>query len=400
MTGALAALQFGFAPALATALLQSLWQDTLLAIGAWCALAALARAGAALRHAVAMAFLLAMVAVPAWTFAEFWQQAPARINAGWLPALTAPTLDAAHGVFAQRSNPATALLALLWLAGVGAMLLRRFGGWRVLASLDRRPFEPLPADWQRRVDHLRGALRIGRRVAVRLSSDVLTPFTARLLRPVVWLPLSLLAQLPREQVEALLAHELAHIARLDWLWNGVQCVVEALLFFHPAAWWLGRRIRIEREHACDDRAVAACGDAIALAEALAQLERQRSPAPRLLLAAQGGSLMERITRLLPATTSRSRWGARTGAGVLLAAGTLVLAQLAFGGARPSIHITATTLGTLQPGDSREIVADGIDGQRYYRADVDAQGRVTEVYRENGQARPIDPAARHWIASVA
>ena len=393
------ALQYGFAPALATALLHALWQDALLALGAACALAALAKASAALRHNVAMLFLLAMVAVPAWTFAGFWRLPPEAINAGWLPAITAPQLDAAHGVFARQSNPATSALALLWLMGVGAMLVHRFGGWHVLVALERRTFQPLPDDWRQRVEALRRGLGIARHVAVRLSTEVLTPFTARLLRPVVWLPLSLLTQLPRAQVEALLAHELAHIARLDWLWNGVQCVVEALLFFHPAAWWLGRRIRTEREHACDDRAVAVCGDAIALAEALVHLERQRSSVPRLVLAAQGGSLMNRITRLLAETSPRSRWATRIGAAVVLAAGTMVVAQLAFGGARPSLRINATTDGALGPNDSREIVATGIDGERYYRIDVDAKGRATEIYKEDGVARPVDARTHRWVADI-
>ncbi|TXI28938.1 MAG: hypothetical protein E6Q64_05725 [Ottowia sp.] len=393
------ALQYGFAPALATALLHALWQDALLALGAACVLAILARAGAALRHNVAMLFLLAMVAVPAWTFAGFWRLPPEAINAGLLPAITSPQLDAAHGVFAQDSNPAASVLALLWLMGVGGMLIHRFGGWRVLVALERRTYQPLSDDWLQRVEALRRGLGIARRVAVRFSADVLTPFTARLIRPVVWLPLSLLAQLPRAQVEALLAHELAHVARMDWLWNGVQCVVEALLFFHPAAWWLGRRIRIEREHACDDRAVAVCGDAIALADALVHLERQRSPMPRLVLAAQGGSLMNRITRLLADASPRSRWTTRIGAMVVLAAGTLVITQLAFGSVRPSVRINATTDGVLGPNDSREIIANGIDRKRYYRIDVDAQGRATEVYREDGADKPVDDGVHRWVASM-
>ena len=239
----LALMQWRFAPALATALLHSLWQVTLLALGAAVALAALSRASAALRHTTAMGFLLAMVGVPVSTFARIWQQPAMRINEGWLPAISAPQLDAVTGGFVQQSSPVASWLALLWLCGVGVMLLRRFGGWRLLSALDRHPFEVLPAEWQQRVDALRSAFGITRAVVVKLSTDVVGPFTARLLRPVIWLPLSLLTQLPREQVAALLAHELAHIARMDWLSNGVQCVIESLLFFHPAAWWLGRRIR-------------------------------------------------------------------------------------------------------------------------------------------------------------
>ena len=161
---------------------------------------------------------------------------------------------------------------------------------------------------------------------MRLAAEIASPFTARLFRPVIWLPLSLLTRLPTDQVEALLAHELAHIQRLDWLWNGLQCVLESLLFFHPGAWWLSRRIRQEREHACDDLAVAACGNAIALAEALAELELHRHHFPRLVLAAHGGSLMKRITRLLAGSTSGSRWRLPAGIAVLVVSGALLATQ--------------------------------------------------------------------------
>ncbi|MEG3192058.1 cytochrome c oxidase assembly factor Coa1 family protein [Lysobacter sp. D1-1-M9] len=346
-----------------------------------------------------------MAVLPASTFLRFWQVAPIEVNAGVLQAMTAPRIDAIPGVFVQQSSPVAIALALLWLGGVGVMLLRHFGGWRLVSALEKHPYEALPADWQRRVEMLRTAMGITREVAVRLSFDVIGPFTVRLFRPVIWLPLSLVTQLPREQVEALLAHELAHIARMDWLWNGLQCVVESLLFFHPAAWWLGRRIRQEREHACDDLAVTACGDAIALAEALVQIERQRHPSPRLLLprlvlAAQGGSLMQRITRLVSGPPTRSRWGARAGLVVLIATGALLVSQIGItGNPRPNIRIVSSTDGVLRPGDEREITANGLDKQRYYRGAVDAQGRLTEVYKEDGQVRPIDTGVRDWLAEV-
>ena len=240
---------------------------------------------------------------------------------------------------------------------------------------------------------------ITRDVAVRLSNDVLGPFTARLLRPVIWLPLSLLVQLPREQVEALLAHELAHIARMDWLWNGLQCVLESLLFFHPAAWWLGRRIRQEREHACDDRAVAVCGDAIALAEALEQLERHRHPIPQLVLAAQGGSLMKRITRLLAAPPARARWGAAIGTGALLVSGVLLFTQVGVAQGRHGIHVRSTTDGKLAPGDSREISAYGKDGWRHYTVAVGKDGKATETLEVDGKRAPVTAETRRWAERI-
>jgi beta-lactamase regulating signal transducer with metallopeptidase domain len=392
--------QYGFAPALALALLHSLWQDALLALVAALTLHSLAQRSASLRHAVGMGFLLAMLLAPLVTFLRFWQQPGSEINESLLPVVTAPEIGAVPGVFVQQSGSVASWMALLWLLGVSFMVVRHMGGLRLLGALARRPYQPLPIEWQQRLLVLQGALGIGRTVAVRLAVDVISPFTAHVLRPVIWLPLGLLARLPADQIEALLAHELAHIARLDWLWNALQCGVESLLFFHPGVWWLSRRVRQEREHACDDLAVLACGNAIALAEALAGLERQRQPFPRLLLAADGGTLMKRITRLLSESTGAARWRLPVAALVLVCSTSLLATQLGVTGHKlPSITIHSTTSGVLGPGDTREISATGLDKQRYYFAAVDANGRLRETYKEDGQAKAIDAAARRWIVEV-
>lgn len=391
----------GFAPALASALLHSLWQVAVLAAAAALALRGLARARAAWRHNVAMAFLVAIALAPAAQFLRFWQQGGD--SDGLLALLTTPLLGTAADGLVRNSTRLAAVVAMLWLLGAGLMLARHVAGLRAIAAAERGEHQLLPEHWRRRVDALREAMGIARDVAVRLSDDVLTPWTARLVRPVIWLPLSLLARAPAEQIEALLAHELAHIARKDWLWNGVQCAIESLLFYHPGMWWLGRRIRQEREHACDDLAVAACGDPIALAEALAALERHRWSAAhtstRLVLAANGGSLMQRVTRLLSGPPSRRKWGALIGLGALTVSGVLALTQIGMaGGQFPDLMVRASTDGPLGPGDYREISAN--DRQRFYRGSKDAQGRLTETYSEAGQAKPIDAGVRGWIEQVS
>ena len=397
---ALAALQHGFAPALASALLHSLWQGSLLALAAAGALAAMARNTAAARHAVAMGFLAAMVLLPAAQFLRFWRVSGDQLSEGWLPVMTALEPVATPGMFVQASSPLPDLVAQLWLLGVALMLLRHAGGLWAVRAMARAPHASLSPAWQVRVRRLRESMGIVRDVAVHVSQDVVSPCAARVLRPVIWLPASLLARMPADQLEALLAHELAHIARKDWLWTGLQCVFEALLFFHPAAWWLGRRIRQEREHACDDLAVAACGDAIALAEALTALERQRQSSLHLALAANGGSLMQRITRLLSAPPTRGTWVARIALGLVLTGGAFIAAQAAFSDNwRPDLHVYSTTDGKLGPGDTREVEANGVDGRRVYRATVDAQGRLVETYEKDGQARPIDAGVRRWLAEI-
>jgi hypothetical protein len=124
---------------------------------------------------------------------------------------------------------------------------------------------------------------------------------------VILLPIPAFETLASADAESVLAHELAHVRRGDFLANGVQTVVEILFFFHPAVRWLSRTVRDERELCCDDDAVQATGSRIVYARALAQLELLRSSfgAGRLALSADGGTLLRRIQRLADATDSRT-----------------------------------------------------------------------------------------------
>jgi hypothetical protein len=116
-------------------------------------------------------------------------------------------------------------------------------------------------------------------------------------RPVVLLPARALTGLTEEQMEVVIAHELAHIRRLDCFVNLFQIGVETLLFYHPAVWWVSQRIRAERENCCDDEAIAVCGDAVNYARALTLMEEWRT-APSLMMAANRSPLSQRVVRLL------------------------------------------------------------------------------------------------------
>lgn len=308
----------GLLPAVSHALAHALWQITLLTLCAGATLHALRHRTAAARHTAGMAWLLVMPLAPLVTAIHF-------LSASHVPLPAHPGLAAGLGPVAAAP--------VLWLTGVGAMAWLRVRDWRALLNLEHQRFTRLPAAWITRFEAMRLRMGISVPVQVRVGTDCgMSPFTARLLRPVVWLPLAVLTHLPPDQVAALLAHELAHIRRKDWLWNGLQCAVEALLFFHPAMWWLSRRIREEREHACDDLAVAGGADPIVLAEGLTALHqlrkpRARHPMPAFVLAAGGGILLARVTHLLAAPGGKPL-GMRT-AGTLAA--TLCAAVLlAFG----------------------------------------------------------------------
>jgi hypothetical protein len=135
-------------------------------------------------------------------------------------------------------------------------------------------------------------------VKVLESSLVSVPTAVGWLRPAILLPASAFTGLTPQQLEAVLAHELAHVRRNDYLVNVLQTGVETLLFYHPAAWWVSRQIRAEREHVCDDMAVRVTGDAMTYARALTRIERLRTTAPRLAMGADGGSLRSRVSRLV------------------------------------------------------------------------------------------------------
>lgn len=401
-------LGYSVPSAAAHALLHAVWQGALLAWIAAVVLARIPARRAAARHAVALACLLAVALAPVITF--LWYRAAAA-SPGPLPLLGGRPLGppvpggalspGEPGPIPLLLRPADWIivaLPLLWLLGAAALLVRQLGGWRVVVALSRRPAGALPVGWSRRVDDLRRSLGIARAVALRPAIGTASPFTAGALRPIIWVPVGAFCTLTPAQQDALLAHELAHVRRLDWIWNGLQSVIEALWFFHPAVRWLGRRVREEREHACDETAARACGDPIALAEALTALARLRA-APDLALAAHGGALLRRVARLLDAPVSapvRSpRWiPALLAGGVALAVWIRLPVDVLI-----DLRVDASTDGPLTPGAYREITAESFGARRHYRATMDARGELRERYEVDEAPQPIDPAVRSWLSAV-
>ena len=132
------------------------------------------------------------------------------------------------------------------------------------------------------------------------------------LRAIVLLPLSAVTSLGPDELEVVIAHELAHVRRADFFWNILQTIAETLFFFHPAVWWISSRIRHERELCCDDLALKICPNPFAYANALVRLEEQRSRHLRLAMALDGHqshqTLLARVARILgePMTLIPSR----------------------------------------------------------------------------------------------
>ena len=324
--------------ALGWALLHFIWQGAIIAALYAVAKIFLRKRAANIRYAAACSALALMLAAPLITLfimarSSVGEQAIAATSEASVVvepyAAAAPTLDA-------RTKPSTSgetqtvfgsstrkdsdyliewargrfalcmpWLLALWFAGVLFLSLRFAGGLAMTHRLRRREAGPALDVWQEKICDLSKRLRVSRPVRLCESLIVEVPTVIGWLRPVILLPASALTGLSGAQIEALLAHELAHVRRYDYLVNLVQTAIETLLFYHPAVWWVSREIREEREHCCDDLAVAACGNVLVYARALAELEQLRIAAPRLAVAANGGSLLRRIQRLigLPAPAS-------------------------------------------------------------------------------------------------
>jgi beta-lactamase regulating signal transducer with metallopeptidase domain len=296
------------------ALIHFVWQGALIAVLYAIASVLLRRCSANIRYAAACGAMLLMPIAAAITMFVIGAQETTQNDqaiepsqAAW-PELVAPAsqqvFDAPSPTdsieqWAQDRLPRLMPLVLaLWFAGVFFLSLRFAGGLMMIQRLRRVEAGSGVDLWQEKLALLSRRLRLS--APVRLCETVLVevPTVIGWLRPLILLPASALTGLSAAQLEALLAHELAHIRRHDYLANLIQTSIETLFFYHPAVWWVSAQVRQEREHCCDDLAVAACGDVLTYARALTALEQLRCAEPHLAVAAGGGSLLVRIQRLL------------------------------------------------------------------------------------------------------
>ena len=292
--------------ALGWALVHSLWQCALAAAGLASLLGMLPSRAARIRYACATATLVLTAALPLVTALSLYGASP------WpAPTLAGPAALVLRLAARVRPTlePALPLIVVLWVAGVVAFSLRLASGWMAAGRLAVIGTRPAPPACTAALQRLAALLRVTRPVRVAASVLVQVPAVIGWLRPVILLPASALTGLTPLQLDALLAHELAHVRRHDYVVRVLQSVIETLLFYHPAVWWVSRRVGEEREHCCDDLVVAVCGDAHLYAQALVGMEKLRRTGPAFVLTAARGSLVHRIRRLvapLPAET-RSLW---------------------------------------------------------------------------------------------
>jgi bla regulator protein BlaR1 len=307
--------------ALGWTLVHSLWQGAVVALALAGLLLLLRRHRATVRYNVSAVALVVLLSLAAVTFARYYYAVrPTQTHSPVLAADSEPAPGLA-GAVAIEPDTTTAragglqawltyfdqnlpVLVAAWLLGLLAMTLRLLGGLAYVQRLRHYRVQLLEEEWQQRLAALATQAGVRRPVALLESALVRVPVVVGHLRPMILLPLGTVAGLSQGYLEAILAHELAHVARRDYLLNLLQAVAETVFFYHPAVWFISACLRTERENCCDDAATALVGgNPLTLARALAALaEQSLTPraVPRLALSAVGpdGSLLGRIRRLV------------------------------------------------------------------------------------------------------
>ncbi len=304
----------------AMTILHFVWQGAALAAVAAVAMALFRSASA--RYNIAVTLLVCMVAAPAITFYVLHQEPAAQarqlrnvsqtnVNGDAVTLTVAQDLVERATALQQTAAPASTdylpLLVEAWLIGVLLLSLRPAAGFFALRRIRRQHAKAVSARLSERCLALQDRLGISRVIRFCECVTLEAPAVIGWLCPVVYLPLSAITGLSAAQLDAVIAHELAHIKRFDAFVNLFQIAAETLLFYHPAVWWLSKRIRTERENCCDDVAVAVCGDPASYAQALANMAEWQA-APVMAMAVNSHPLAARVARILGATKLRGNFG--------------------------------------------------------------------------------------------
>lgn len=228
--------------------------------------------------------------------------------------------------FGQYFSDHMPLIVTVWGLGMVFFMLKMLGGLLFVQQLKTRMTQPLPESWQQHAFGLCTSLGIQRPVQLLESALAKTPMALGWLKPVVLLPIGALNQLSPAQVEAILAHELAHIARHDYLLNLLQSCVEILFYFNPAVWWVSAQVRTERENCCDDIAVRLCGNSLVYAKTLVSLQEMQlaSPALAMSFSSNKKQLLLRIKRILQPSQNKSNVMEKLSATLLLSVAVVLL----------------------------------------------------------------------------
>lgn len=303
--------------ALGWSLLHSLWQGALIALILGVALLFLQKKSSNLRYTLSISAIVLTLFSFLGTFAYLYSEALAHSASYQRTILvftqrpdslggyeniiaTATENQGILAVFLDYFNHHLPIIVVVWLLGVLVLSLRFLGGIAYLQRLRHYQNQPLSRYWQEKMEDIARQVQVKKSVQLLESALIKVPMVVGYMKPLILLPIGTVNALSQAEVEAILAHELAHIRRHDYLVNLIQSIIDVLFFYHPAVWWMSSTVRGERENCCDDLALSVTGNSLIIAKALANLEAIRLSTPQLSLAfvGQKNQLLNRISRLL------------------------------------------------------------------------------------------------------
>lgn len=349
-------LEPALAEALGWTLLHTLWQGALLALLLALLLLASRKRRPHFRYWCAVGTLLSMLVLAIATFVLLYEPAgPLHLPAvGAAPlaaqAELAGSLAAQPLSWLDSFQPYLPFLVAGWLLGVLLFGLRLIGELAYLQHLRHYRCTALDGEWAGRLIALSRQVGLNRTVQLKETARIHGPMVSGIFKPVILLPIGMVNALSTAEVESILLHELAHVRRLDYLANLLISVVETLFFFHPFVWWMGSKIRTEREHACDDMVVEVTGNAATYVTALAQAESWRVEGRRLAMAFTGSTVLQRVKRILGQESGSRLISARAAGAILVAgcAGLLLLLSTPTQAEQVTPFETEALNGALEP----------------------------------------------------
>lgn len=301
-------------------LLHSLWQGLLLALLAALVLVFTKKTTAAVRYRL-LGFLLAVfIGGVGLTFTLQWRhELDQAIHGKPIVVIDGKTLSELSDAVATEQplpglvsrdfvtqgiaffNAHASTICLLWALVFMLKCLKMGLDLYLIRRLRYRGAVASSPEWQHRIRELANKLNLRSPVSLLESGFVQAPSVIGILKPVILFPIGMLAQLPAEQVEAILLHELAHIRRQDFLVNLLQHFAETIFFFNPAVLWVSTLLREEREHCCDELAVAAMNHKSGYLNALLHFQELNLAGASYAAAFPGthrGQLLNRVQRIL------------------------------------------------------------------------------------------------------
>jgi beta-lactamase regulating signal transducer with metallopeptidase domain len=276
--------------ALGWTLIHSIWQGIAVALLTAVLLLLLQNRSAQARYRLAygaLMFLLAIVVYDFNSIYHFEQNQASPIGESSKTNLVEPVslviqvignqsfTEQCSDFFNSFLNPYLGFITLAWSIGFCFLGLQLAYGWWKVRGYQQRGGIPLDDIWQIRLRQFQRQFSNNRSIQLLEAAWTQVPLTIGWLKPIIFVPIGIVNRLQPNEVEAILAHELAHILKNDYFFNFLQAVVEVIFYYHPAVWWLSSVIRTEREMRCDDMAIAICGNnRLAYAKTLVQLQTQ------------------------------------------------------------------------------------------------------------------------------